>query len=171
MKKTVFEEMATSISEKERRDLIKKINRSMNLNENKVDEAIYHIDVSKDEKDKYIKEEILKLGFFQRIILKIKKFFSGKTEEATYIDEKFESLKNTILGKFPDIGNFNTRTISKQFPESLYPLFIKTASLTDGLEEFWRKGDAFQHILTQLIELKVPGIVKTIDDLLSDEDA
>ena len=170
MKRSVFEEIAASISEKERRNLIKKINRSMELNDNKVDEAIYHVDVSKEEKDKYIKEEILRLGFFQRIILKIKKFFSGKTEEATYIDTKFEDLKKTILRKSPNIGNFTTRTISKQFPESLYLLFVETASLADVLEDFWRRGNTFQHVLTQLVELRFPGIVKTIDDLLSDED-
>ncbi|MCL2793220.1 MAG: DUF5312 domain-containing protein [Spirochaetaceae bacterium] len=171
MKRSVFEEMAVSISEKERRDLIKKINRNMNLGNTRIEESMYHVNISKEEKDKYIREEIMKLGFFERLILKIKKFFSGKTEEATYIDTKFEKLKRTILRKSPGIGNFTTRTISRSFPESLYNLFVKTSFLADILEEFWKKEDTFQQILTQLVESRFPGIVKKIDDLLSDEDA
>ncbi|MCL2481624.1 MAG: DUF5312 domain-containing protein [Spirochaetaceae bacterium] len=171
MKKTVFEEMSTSISEKERRDLLKKINRSMNLSDTRVEETIYHVEISKEEKERYLKEEILKLDFFERLILKIKKFFSGKTEEAAYVDIKFAALRRTILRKSPGITNFDSRTVSKSFAESVYVLFLKTSSLVDLFEEFWKKGDAFQKILTQLVESRFPGIVKTIDDLLSDEDA
>ena len=171
MKRTVFEEMATSISEKERRDLIKKINRNMNLNDTRIEETIYRVEVSKEEKDKYIKEEIIKLGFFERIILKIKKFLSGKTEEAAYTDMKFSALRKTISKKIPGLSNFDTRTISKLFPEAVYGLFLKNSSLVDLFEEFWKKGDVFQKILTQLVESRFPGIVKSIDDLLSDEDA
>ena len=171
MKKTVFEEMATSISEKERRDLIKKINRNMNLNDTRIEETIYRVEVSKEEKDKYIKEEIIKLGFLERIILKIKKFLSGKTEEIAYTDMKFSALRKNISRKIPGLTNFDTRTVSKLFPESVYALFLKNSALVDMFEEFWKKGDVFQKILTQLVESRFPGIVKSIDDLLSDEDA
>ncbi len=171
MNRSVFDEMAISISEKERRDLIKKINRSMNLNDPRIEETIYHVEISKEEKDKYIKEEILKLGFFKKLILKIKKFLSGKTEIAAYTDMKFAALKKTILRKLPGITNFDTRIISKSFAEYVYVLFLKTSPLVYLFEEFWKQGDTFQNLLTQLVESRFPGIVKTIDDLLSDEDA
>ncbi|MCL2295325.1 MAG: DUF5312 domain-containing protein [Spirochaetes bacterium] len=171
MKRTVFDEMAVSISEKERRDLLKKINRNMNLNDPRFEEAIYHVDLPKEEKDKYIKEEIAKLGFFERLILKIKKFFSGKTEEATYNDLKFAALRKSISKKSPGITNFDARTISRLFAEIVYPMALKTSSLVHLFEEFWRQGDTFQKILTQLVESRLPGVVRTIDDLLSDEDA
>ncbi|MCL2705677.1 MAG: DUF5312 domain-containing protein [Spirochaetaceae bacterium] len=171
MKRTIFDEMATSISEKERRDLVKKINRNMNLNDTRIEETIYHVEVSKEDKDKYIKEEILKLGFFERLILKIRKFLSGKTEEAAYTDQKMTKLKKTILKKSPGITHFDTRTVTKLFAETVYVLFLKTSSLVDLFEEFWKKGDTFQKILTELVESRFPGIVKTIDDLLNDEDA
>ena len=43
MVKSVFDEMSSSISDRERKDLLKKINRSMNLKTG-TDESIYHVD-------------------------------------------------------------------------------------------------------------------------------
>ena len=95
MTKNVFEDLTTTISDKERKELLKKIKLSMNLNTS-IDESIYHVDVSKEDKDKIIREEIKTLGFFQRLILKIKKFLTGQSEENLYNSKKFSDLRKYI---------------------------------------------------------------------------
>lgn len=170
MSRNVFDEMTASISEKERKELLKKINLSMNLNPG-IDESIYHVDVTREEKEKLIRNEMEGLGFFERLIIKIKRLFSGKSEETIFHDMKFSRLKKYIQKKAPGITSFETRTISKAVAEAVYELSLKVSPLRDIFEEFWQQGETFHLILSELIESRISGTIKTIDDLISDEEA
>ncbi|MCP5515248.1 MAG: hypothetical protein H7A26_07275 [Spirochaetales bacterium] len=170
MVKSVFDEMSSSISDRERKDLLKKINRSMNLKTG-TDESIYHVDVSKEEKDKSLRNEIASLGFFARLILKLKKIFSGRSEETIYNSMKFNQLKKAINKKAPGITFFETRTISKSFAEIVYKLYLTVLPLRELFEDFWAQGDTFNKVLTELINSRMTDSVKSVDDLLTDDEA
>ena len=170
MVKNVFDDMSSSISDKERKDLLKKINRSMNLKTG-TDESIYHVDVSKEEKDKFLRNEIESLGFFTRLILKLKKIFSGRSEETIYNSMKFNQLKKEITKKAPGITFFETRTISKSFAEIVYELYMIVLPLRELFEDFWAQGDTFNKVLNELINSRMTDSVKSVDDLLTDDEA
>lgn len=170
MGKNVFDEISSSISDKERKDLLKKISRSMNLKTD-TDQSIYHVDVPKEEKDKFLRNEIESLGFFTRLILKLKRIFSGRSEEAIYNLMKFNRLKKTITRKAPGITFFETRTISKSFAEIVYEIYLIVLPLRELFDDFWAQGDTFNKVLNELINSRMKDSIRNVDDLLSDEDA
>ena len=169
MDSTIFDDLSTSITEKERRDLLKKINLSMNINPG-IDESIYNVEMNKDERSRMLIEDLKNLTFFEKILLKIKQLFSGKSEGAVYTDLRFKQLKKSINRKMPGITGFETRNISRKMADIVYALYMKSAPLIDVFRDFWSQGETFHLVLSELINEQMDGAVREIDDLITDEE-
>jgi len=169
MDSTIFDDLSTSITEKERRDLLKKINLSMNINPG-IDESIYNVEMNKDERSRMLIEDLKNLTFFEKILLKIKQLFSGKSEGAVYTALRFKQLKKSINRKMPGITGFETRNISRKMADIVYGLYMKSAPLIDVFRDFWSQGETFHLVLSELINEQMDGAVREIDDLITDEE-
>ena len=169
MNNTIFDDLSSSITEKERKDLLKKINLSMNINPG-IDESIYNVEMNKDERSRLVLEDLKHLSFFEKIIIKIKQLFSGKSEEAVYTALRFKQLRKSINRKMPGITGFETRNISKKMADIVYSLYLKSAPLIEVFRDFWSQGETFHLVLTELINERMEGAVRNIDDIITDEE-
>ncbi len=169
MEKNIFEDLSSSISERERKDLLKKINLSMNINPG-IDESIYNVEVSREDKNRMIIEDLKHLGFFERLIIKIRQIFTGKSEEAVYTSIRFRQLKKSINRKMPGITGFETRNISRNMGEIVYNLYLKVSPLILVFRDFWSQGETFHLVLSELINERMEGAVRDIDDLITNEE-
>ena len=169
MGNTIFDDLSSSITEKERKELLKKINLSMNINPG-IDESIYNVEMNKDERRRMVIDDLKNLSLFEKIILKIKQLFSGKSEEAVYTAMRFKQLKKSIHRKMPGITGFETRNISKKMADIVYSLYLKSAPLIEVFRDFWSQGETFHLVLSELINERMDGAVKEIDDLITDEE-
>ena len=169
MKNTIFDDLSSSITEKERKELLKKINLSMNINPG-IDESIYNVEMNKDERNRMILEDLKHLSFLERILLKIRQLFSGKSEEAVFTATRFKQLRKSINRKMPGITGFETRNISRKMAEIVYNLYVKSVPLIEVFRDFWSQGETFHLVLSELINERMEGSVRTIDDLITDEE-
>ena len=167
MDNTIFDDLSSSITEKERKELLKKINLSMNINPG-IDESIYNVEMNKDERSRLVIEDLKHLSFFEKLVIKIKQIFTGKSEEAVYTAMRFKKLKKSINRKMPGITGFETRNISRKMADLVYNLYLKSAPLIEVFRDFWSQGETFHLVLTELINERMDGAVKDIDDLLTD---
>lgn len=169
MDNTMFDELSSAITEKERRELLKKINLSMNINPG-LDESIYNVEMNKEDRNRMVMEDLKNLSFFEKLIIKIRQMFSGKSEEAVYTAIRFKRLRRSINRKMPGITGFETRSISKNMGDIVYKLYLKSLPLIDVFKDFWSQGETFHLVLSELINERMDGAVREIDDLITDEE-
>ncbi len=169
MSNTIFDDLSSSITEKERKDLLKKINLSMNINPG-IDESIYNVEINKDERNRMLLDDLKRLSFLEKLVIRIKQLFTGKSEEAVYTSIRFRHLKKSINRKMPGITGFETRNISRKMADIVYNLYLKSAPLIEVFRDFWSQGETFHLVLTELINERMEGAVRDIDDLVTDEE-
>jgi len=165
----MFDELSSTITEKERKELLKKINLSMNINPG-LDESIYNVEMNKEDRSRMVMEDLKNLTFFEKLIIKIRQMFSGKSEEAVYTAIRFKKLRRSINRKMPGITGFETRSISKDMGDIVYKLYLKSLPLIDVFKDFWSQGETFHLVLSELINERMDGAVREIDDLITDEE-
>jgi hypothetical protein len=110
-----FEELASTISVDERRNMLEKIKKDINLSSEPL------IDEDLDE-DVDLDDHYLKLSILQKIIFFIKSLFTGKNKYELIEDHLIYSLAQDIQRKSPGIIDFSSDTFTSEFYKNILPL-------------------------------------------------
>lgn len=169
MQKPLFETLASSISEQERKELLKKINYSIN-SETKPKNSIYASEFTREQKKNMIREGIRKLSFIQKLKFFLKKIFTGKNEEKIFTEYQLDLIKKRINERCRGISNFDTGAIKPLMAEFLYRLYINAKPLEEIMKLFWKNEKVINAVLTGLMEREIKRPATCIDDLFTDEE-
>ncbi len=162
--KSKLEELSSELPENERKKLLEKITKRMQKDEK---EEIIHVELQDEERDRIITNEMAQLGLFQKIVLWLKKFISGKDPKEAFLDLKLSHIKKRIHQIAPELTGFETRNLSPKFAKRLYDLYKKTYPLFSFFRVFSKNVDFRHNASAFLVEKKYDGVKKTIREFIT----
>jgi hypothetical protein len=118
--KSKFEELSSGLTEIERKELLEKINKSM---EGSDGEYYIHVDLEEDEKKRLIHEEIGKLSVWKKFLLWVFKTLTGRDRDQVYLTMKIADIKRSVKRTNPGLTGFETRELTVKFIKCVYDLY------------------------------------------------
>jgi hypothetical protein len=119
--KSRLEELSKELPDKERRELLERIGKSVEREEG---EEPVPVELKEDERQKIIAFEMTKATGWVRFLLWLRTFFTGKARTAVFMDIRLSQVKAHIRAVSPGITGFETRDLSVKFARKLYDVFL-----------------------------------------------
>lgn len=167
--RSVMSDLARTLSESERRKLLKKLEGSININTDN-DENIYKKQVEKNEREILVENDIKNAGLFVRFRLWLRSVFSGKDKKETFLSLRLQQLKNSINQKAHGVTVFETRSLQPVCGELFFELYTKAFPLIRLYKQLWSDSKTFESAILQLLEKKIPDLKKEVHDYISFEE-
>jgi len=163
---TAFLELSRDLSENDRADLLKKINHSLNITDEK-DITIHEREMDKDERTSLIHEEINILPVLLRFFLWFRSKITGRTEKDLYLSSKISKLKRKIHKQDSHLTGFETRNLTPHFAEAVYKLYNYSMPLRGLFKKLWLDTEIsktfFLGVLEGRLETKIEGLTDLVE--------
>lgn len=167
--RTVFEKLADTLPEKERKDLLEKIRGSMSFGESG-DENIYEKQMTNDEREVLIKQDLDRLSVLARFIIWLKSAISGKSRKDLLVSSKLRALKSTVNHKCPGLTGFETRDITPKLADAVFELYKRTTPLAPLYRKLMLRAKEMEGAFVRLLEGRYPETHVTLSDVISSEE-
>ncbi|MDC7126153.1 MAG: DUF5312 family protein, partial [Spirochaetales bacterium] len=147
---SVLHELSNSLSDKERKKLLNRINNSMKPKNIGVE---YLEKASKEkEKIKFVEKELKNLGWFSKIIMTIFCKISGRSIEEAVINKKLRELKRYIIRKKNGIVVFDTRSLSTEMAEKVFEIYSYTFLIKKLYRKLWLDQKIFETACVYIVK-------------------
>lgn len=163
---TAFLELSRDLSDGDRTDLLKKINQSLNINEED-DNSIFEKEMDNDEKTALIHEELNTLPLLIRFFLWFRSKLSGKSEKDLYLTGKISRLKRKIRHQSSNLTGFETRNLTPQFAEQVFNLYSHSMSLRTLFKKLWIEPDVSKAFFLNIVEGCLQNTIEEPTDLMA----
>lgn len=167
LQKTKLEEISAELPEHERRELLARITRSLDKD---AEYEYSRIELKQEERERLLAEELQSLSFWDRLLLWLKGFLSGKTRRDLFVDFKIKQLKRGIRQKSSGLTGFETRDLSTKFARLLFDLYYASFPLRTMFQAFHSDQEFRSRLVIHLFDTKLPEARKTLEDFLSTEE-
>jgi hypothetical protein len=137
---SVFDSLVQNLSERERKEFLRKIRSNMNMDDSR-DERRYGHQTDDEERTVWIKRDLRKLSPFYHIVFFFLGIFTGRTREELLYRHKMKELKKRINRRAPGIVGFDTRSLKKKCPELVYELYLSVLPVSDFFRSIWGDGE------------------------------
>lgn len=162
---TAFLELSRDLSDGDRTDLLKKINQSLNINEE--NNSIIEKEMDNDEKTALMHNEINTLPLLIRFLLWIKSKISGKSEKEMYLSGKISKLKRKIRHQSSHLTGFETRNLTPHFAEQVFDLYSHSMPLRSLFKKLWMEPAISKAFFLNIIETRLQNILEEPSDLMT----
>jgi hypothetical protein len=126
---STFDQLASQLSPEERNDLISKINASVTCDQEPV------ADLSAQHEELDLEKIFRSLGFFKRLFILIKAFFSSKEWNEIFEDELLQQISRRVERVAPGIINYATGDFEKRLTDKLLILMSAVQVFTLPLKK------------------------------------
>ncbi len=164
-KKDVLEELSYSLSEKERTNLLERINRSIDVSEED-DEEKAAVRKKKDH-DFFIENELKNTGWFSRLLMLIRSKLGGKKIDELVIDRKMKMLKKAIYRKQPGITGFESRNLTPEFGEKVFNLYSQTFTFRELYRKLWNEPGVYESCCLFIIRAMYENTKNELEEFIS----
>jgi len=161
-------ELSSTLSEKERRELLENIRKSLNMEEE--EDTVYSSQMQPKEREKIMLNEIEHESLWTRFVMWLKRLFSGKENKDIYIDIRLNRIKRHIKRKDMDLTGFETRDLKPEFAEKIFSLYREIYSISPVFQKIWNNTNFFVNAVTYLLESKLSDVKKSIEEFISIEE-
>jgi hypothetical protein len=155
-----FKKLSKQLNENERQQLLDKLTR-----DGEGDSTSYNGENdSKERQYRHARVIYEKLGFFDKFIIWIVSFFSGKKREDVVIQEELQKIQRDVKSRYPNLVSFESKRFTHNFARELVKLSraIEIAGKSAG--PFYTRGNYFLYFLVDLFESLLPT---NLQELLS----
>lgn len=164
--RSVFEKLAETLPEKERKDLLEKITRSMNFQQS-ADESIYHKEMSSDERERLIQQDMGRLSVIARLLMWLKGAVTGRSRKDLLIATKVRLLKSAINRTAPGLTGFETRDLTPKLAEAFYRLYLATLPVKAIYRRLMLKTREIEGAFVDLCEERIPDARVQLTQIVS----
>jgi len=149
-KVSVFEQLASSLPMEERKSLLQKISKSLKLHESSED--YIKKEVPRKDLEAKVRKDINSSSWFERLILKIYSFFTGKSPVDYFLKRELHHLKKR-LNSATGVSYFDgeNKKLSDRLPSEIYSLYILAAPLRKLFKIIWYDTDFIENVYSNLI--------------------
>ncbi|HUX21610.1 MAG TPA: DUF5312 family protein [Spirochaetia bacterium] len=166
--RSIFERLADTLPEKERKDLLEKIHQSMSFGDGG-DENIYEKQMTSDEREVLIKQDLDRLSLVARFLIWLRSAVSGKSKKDLLVSSKIRALKAVINNKCPGLTGFETRDITAKFAHAVFGLYKLTLPVAAIYRKLLLRSKEMEGAFVRLLEGRYPQTRVTLSDVISSE--
>ena len=134
---SVFDSLAENLSERERKEFLSKIRRSLNFEEQK-ESRVVRQETDDEERNVRLKRDLRKLPPFRSIIFFFMGIFTGKSTEELFYRHKMKELRGRIQKRAQGMVGFETRSLKPKCPEKVFSLYLTTLPLQEFFTSVWQ---------------------------------
>ncbi len=131
------------------------------------DESIYHKELSKEERERLIEQDLSRLSPLGRFMLWLRGMFSGKNRKQLIVASKIRALKGAINRKCPGLTGFETRDLTPKLAASFYQLYEHTVPLVTIYRRLASQSKELRGSFVELFEEEVPEARVGLRDVVS----
>ncbi len=169
VEKSKFDELAGTLSEKERLELLERINKSMFMVEDE-EKTIKRNDISQKEREAIIERDFGRLSFFRRLLLQIKSRLTGKSTSENFIQYKIKLLKKKVINIDSGLTGFETRDLTPKFAQAVFTMYASIIPVRELYKKLWMNKAAFEGAVVFLLQNRLEHIHLNLEDVISMED-
>lgn len=153
LEKTKLEELSLALPEKERKDLLERITRTIERTEG---EEAFPVELREDEREKIISHEMKEASLWVRFLVWLRTFLTGRTRREVFVDIRLRQLKSHIQSVNPGLTGFETRDLTPKLARRLFQLYQCIRPLLPlyhalGSDKSF-KGEAFSWLVERRLE-------------------
>ena len=164
-----LEDLARTLQEKERKELLEKITRSISLY-GKLRDSIYPKEIEEEERQALIWSEIERLPWLKKLSLWLNTFFLSRSREEIFFNWKIKTLKRIIQNKQSGLISFDTGTLNPKLAKAFFNLYVVVHPLINIFQELWGTPSILENTITDLLEKKIPDAKKDVFQLVPIEE-
>jgi hypothetical protein len=112
---SVFDNLVADLSIDERRDLLERMSRSYAVSE----EPLYPDDAAASAKRPILPENVSELGLLKRLVLFLRRLFTGKDLEALLIDDELRTIGKAVELRYPGLVDWRHGFLTAAFLEEV----------------------------------------------------
>jgi len=165
--KSRLEELSQELPEKERKALLERIGKRMQTEEG--EEAV-PVELQEDERQKIIAFEMKKAGPWDRFLLWLRTFFTGKPRAEVFLDIRLRHIRNHLRASHPGITGFETRDLSVKFARKLYDVFLAAQPVVAIYHALASDRAVRAAAYSWLVEQKLEKAKRSVEDFITVEE-
>ena len=163
MARDKLDEMSHDLSERERKQLLKKLEGSPEADS---PEPIRPVELKTEERARLITEEMQKVGWLTRLLMWLEGLVTGRDARTVFVSLKVRELKTRIRHVNPNLTGFESRDLTPRFADLVYDLFYRVTPLVDVCKAFTKDRELVDFAFTTLVESGWPGAKKNVEELV-----
>jgi hypothetical protein len=167
--RSIFQELSSSLNEKERNELLKKILKSLSLT-NEIQEQVYAKQITLEDRNVKLSEELKLLDPITRFWYWLVSKVTGRSRRTILLNNKVKSLKNTIRHRAKNITGFETRNLTPEFANKIFELYMVSVPLKKLYTILWEQKNSFQVIFRHLLDLRIPDKISELEHLITKDE-
>jgi len=161
---STFDDLSQVLTSEEKKNLLGQIQASLNLSARDTDSIVSKAQPPEELKDRLTKE-LAKLGFLDRLAVRIAAFFSNRSDYEVMGERKLLPVKNALRDDAPDLVQWAHQEWSPEFAKVLYDLFAEAQGLKPVFDHLFGQKLTLEAGLLRLIEEEYPSAIHNLEDL------
>jgi hypothetical protein len=167
--RSVLPDLARSLTDQERRQLLDKVKRSVTLTENS-GENIYQKEIDEEERETIIRNDLNRASLMLRLRLWIRRLFTGKEEFEIFLNLKLKALKRSIQQRSSELAGLDTKSIYPGFAEAVFAVYTRLFPFIPLFRHLWKSQERFEAMILDLVGNRVEEPKRELTDFLTIEE-
>lgn len=163
---TTFRDLALALSEEERRTLLKRIRKSLDVSRESEDEPFKSV-VNEGRRAEVIARELREMGFWQRLRFFLRRLVSAHNDETTYVEFRLAGLRRRTKSVCPDLAPLEHHSVSSAIAVRTWELYRAAYAVIPLFLDFWKGGKYLEESVEHLLSQRVPQARSELYDLVS----
>lgn len=156
-------DLAVALSPEERRDLRRRILKSLSLHEDK-QQRVYAGELKREDREESIRADMNRMTLWDRIRFFFRRLFSSRKEEDIFVDLRLKSIRDGLRHGDGALVDRDVEHISPVVAREVYGLYLATAPLYRVFRDMWKEDDFFEDMVASLIESRIPDARRSLGD-------
>lgn len=163
---SVFEKLAAQLPAEERRSLLRRIKNSLKLHESSHD--FPGREFSREELENKIRRDINLSNWFERFIIRIYTFFTGRNPVEFFLKRSLKQLGRRLrLSSGLGYITIDERKLSVRLGQEIYSLYVLVAPLRDMFKGIWQDTDFIEALYSSLVREAIHSGKSDVHDFVS----
>jgi hypothetical protein len=167
--RTRFKELAQALPEQERKDLYRKIVKSLSLDYDRT-QHIFPAEVQRTQRAELIERDMDRMSLSMRFRVWIRRLFTGKDREACFVDARLASLNHTLRAAGLQHGGSSPSNIDPAVADRVFELYRAAYPVIPLFMHLWGRRESMRSIIHRLLATKIPDARHAPEDLLPRSD-
>ncbi len=164
-----FPELVQALPEKERRDLYRRIMKSLSLDFDR-SQRIYPAELQRTQRAELIRRDMSRMPFLMRFRVWLRRLLTGKEPQDCFLDARLAALRRKLQAAGLHSTGSYSDGIDPQIAEHVFELYRAAYPVIPLLGHLWEKKESLRLIIHRLLEVKIPDAKHSPEDLLPQSD-
>ncbi|MFP3958723.1 MAG: DUF5312 family protein [Spirochaetaceae bacterium] len=163
-------ELARALPEEERKELYRKIVRSLSLDYGRTATRIYPAELQRSQRTELIRTDMARMSLSLRFRVWLRRLFTGKDRETCFVEARLATLRHTLRSAGLLRSDTAADTIEPSVAEWVFTLYRAAYPVIPLFGYLWSRKEALRLMVHRLLAAKIPDAKEKSEDLLPQGD-